>query len=115
VAEVSVRNVVFVIALALASWLGAEFVLDTIRVADSRPVPPIVLDVREDRPERKGKRSDRDTVGGGSPSSPSGGQPASGAEPAPPPPPPPAGEDDDDDDDDGGGGGDTDDGDDSDD
>jgi hypothetical protein len=107
---VRLRNVVLVAALALASWLGAEFVLDMVRSEEARPVPPIVLDVRDDRPERKGKGSDRDTGGRASPSS-SSGQPGSGAEPAPPPPPPPAGDDDDDDD----GGGDTDDGGDSDD
>jgi len=105
---VKVRNVVLVVALAVASWLGAELVLDMLRPQEARPVPPIVLEVRDDRPERRGRGSERGTDRGSSPTS--GGQPVSGAEPAPPPPPPPAGDDDDDDDDDGGD--DTDDGDD---
>jgi hypothetical protein len=103
---VKVRNVVLVVALALASWVGAELVLDVLRPREARPVPPIVLEVRDDRPERRGRGSERGTGRGSS--STSGVPPVSGAEPAPPPPPPPAGDDDDDDD----GGDDTDDGDD---
>lgn len=91
-----VRNVVLVVVLAVASWLGAELVLDMLRPREARPVPAIVLEVRDDRPERRGKGSERGTDRGGSPTS--GAQPVSGAEPAPPPPPPPAGDDDDADD-----------------
>ena len=105
---VKVRNVLLVVVLALASWLGAELVLDMLRPREARPVPPIVLEVRDDRPERRGRGSERGIDPGSTPTS--GGQPVLGAEPAPPPPPPPAGDDDDNDD-----GDDTDDGDDGDD
>jgi hypothetical protein len=110
VGPVKVGNVVLVVVLALASWVGTELVLDMLRAREPRPVPPIVLEVRDDRPERRAKGSERGTDRGSSPTS--GGQPDSGAEPALPPPPPPAGDDDDDDDDDDDGGDDTDDGDD---
>jgi hypothetical protein len=94
---VKVRNVVLVVALAVASWRGAELVLAMLRPQESRPVPPIVLEVGDERPERRGKGPARGTDRGSSPTS--GGQPVSGAEPATPPPPPSAGDDDDDDDD----------------
>jgi hypothetical protein len=102
---VRVRHVVLVVALALVSWFGAELVLDIRRTREPRPVPPIVLEVRDDRPERRGK-GDRRADRGGSPSS--GAAPVAGAQPALPPAPPPAGDDDDDggerdDSDDGGG------------
>src|SRR5918996_4783725 len=87
--SVRLRNVVLVVALAVASWLGAEMVLDMLRVREPLAVPPIVLEVKEERQEPGGKRPERRNDQG-DPSSP-------GAQPALPPAPPPAGDDDDDD------------------